>query len=236
MSKPSLIFIHGLRGNHKGLQQITDQFRDYKIYTPDLPPNHRPLKNYTSSEYAKWIINYIKENNLKNPILIGHSFGSIVSAAVAENYPDLIHKKLIFISPISKKPAKFFNFIIGPFQLLPDTLLDIIITRFLLIPMNFSLFNSSLKATKLSRQDTYSRGELVKCAKFSSKHAVSDFNFNKNLLIIAGEKDRLNSLTKTKKIAEKNHAKLIILPKSGHLINFEKPDTIAQEIKKFIGS
>lgn len=198
------------------------------------PPNHTPLKEYTSDSYADWLASYITSNNIEKPILIGHSFGSIVSAAIAAKYPNLLNDKVILIAPISEKPAKFFGKIIPTLSLLPDKFLDYVITRFLFIPNDSDLFEYSLKFTALSRQNICSKLDLIKCARFCSEHAVSDYKFNKNLLIIAGKSDRLNPLAKTKRIASEHNAILKIVPRSGHLINFEEPDTVAAEIKNFI--
>ena len=234
MNKPSLIFLHGLRGSHEGLEDITKHFSNYQIFTPDIPPNHIPLTEYTSTEYAKWLANYILDNKIDRPILIGHSFGSIISAATAEKFPELINEKLVFIAPISEKHSKFFHILIPQFQFLPDKLIDYVITRFLLIPNDRDLFKYSLKSTELSRQNIYSRLDIVKCAQFCAEHSINDFNFKKSLFIIAGKTDRLNPLTKTKNIAKKHDAILKVIPRTGHLINFEEPDLVAKEILNFI--
>ncbi|TWO99507.1 alpha/beta fold hydrolase, partial [TM7 phylum sp. oral taxon 351] len=93
--KPALLFVHGFRGNHFGLEEVITKFKDlgYPVYAPDIPPAFNTqseklptLKNFTTEGYATWIADYILDNNLDRPILIGHSMGSIIAAATAEKY------------------------------------------------------------------------------------------------------------------------------------------------------
>ena len=69
-------------------------------------------------------------------------------------------------------------------------------------------------------------------AKFSISYAISDFNFDKKAVFIAGESDKLNSQKQVKEVAKKFGVKPVFLKKSGHLINYECPVILAEEIEK----
>lgn len=233
--KPALLFVHGFRGNHFGLEEVITKFKDlgYPVYAPDIPPAFNTqseklptLKNFTAEGYATWIADYILDKNLDRPILIGHSMGSIIAAATAEKYPNLINEKIFFLSPISEHTPKFISTIIPLIAFIPNKLISFIVTKYLIGTMGKPHFKQILDTTMLCAKKFTSISDEIKAAKFSVKHAISDFNFTKTCFFIAGREDRLNHPMKTKKVAEKFNGKATFIQKSGHLINYEVPDEL----------
>lgn len=235
-TKPPLIFIHGLRGSSLGLAEIASHFPDYKVFSPDLPPfgKSRPLNSYTADTYAKFIADFITAHQLDRPILIGHSMGSIITAATATKYPHLINQKLIFLSPISTKPSKFFATLQPLSVILPSHLVDYISTRFLFIPRDKKLFKDALQLTHQCAKTYLPRRHIYKSVNFSAKNCISDFAFKNESILIAGEHDRLIPQHKTSSLAKKRGFKTIFIPDSGHLINYEVPAEVATAIRDFI--
>lgn len=234
--KPPLIFIHGLRGSPLGLAKIADSFSDYEVLSPDIPPfgKSRPFNAYTADTYADFIADFITTHQLDHPILIGHSMGSIIIASVAAKYPHLINQKLIFLSPISTKPNKFFATLQPLSVILPNHLIDYITTRFLFIPHNKKLFKDALQLTHQCAKSYLPRRHIYKSVNFSVKNCISDFTFRNEAIFIAGEHDRLISRHKTSSLAKNRGFKTIFIPDSGHLINYETPDQVATAIRDFI--
>lgn len=111
--KPTLILVHGFRGAPAGLNEIAKDLKaaGYPVHTPAIPPfaGAPELPSYTPDSYASFIAEYIREHQLNHPVLIGHSMGSIVAAAAAHKYPELIHPKLILMAPISSRTPKLFR-------------------------------------------------------------------------------------------------------------------------------
>ena len=103
----TLIFIHGYRGNHHGLEAIAGALPDFNIVIPDLPGfgKSAPFANIHSVDaYVSWLNVFVsriaKEQKLqKKPVLVGHSFGSIISAAFAAQSESISH--LVLINPVS---------------------------------------------------------------------------------------------------------------------------------------
>src|SRR5437868_8239605 len=101
-TKQTIIMIHGFRGTHHGLLLIANFLKGNRLIIPDLPGFGKgaKLKTYDLDNYVLWLHRYMKALQLKElPILLGHSFGSIICAAYAEKYPDTI-KKLVLVNPI----------------------------------------------------------------------------------------------------------------------------------------
>ncbi|MDO4759543.1 MAG: alpha/beta hydrolase [Candidatus Saccharibacteria bacterium] len=232
---PPLLFLHGFRGNHLGLEAIAKQFPGHQVHLPDIPPTGKtPLKTYDPQSYATWIANYIIEHQLDRPILIGHSMGSILAAATAAKFPELINDKIVFLSPISQKPPRFLTYLMPGLIIVPNKLIGYLVTKYLLIPKDRQLLAQTLDLTYRCYQTYTSRLDTVSAAKFSMRYAISDFNFDRTAIFIAGTTDRLNSQKQTRAVAKKYHAETIFLPDSGHLINYECPELVAEAIHNFL--
>lgn len=241
--KPTLLFVHGFRGNHFGLSDIIHNFEalGYKVYCPDIPPAFNTqdealpkLKDFTADAYATWLADYILNNKIDHPILIGHSMGSLTVAATAEKYPNLIHQKVFFLSPISEPTPKFLRPIIPLIAFVPNKLVCYIVTKYLIGTLGKKQLPRILDLTYLCAKKFTSISDEIKAAKFSVSHSISDFNFNKECYFIAGTEDKLNHQKQTKKIAEKYNAKVHFIKKSGHLINYEVPDQLSEIIQSYL--
>lgn len=241
MKKPDLLFVHGFRGNHLGMKDTIKylEAKGYKCYAPDVPPAYNTqkeklpeLSEYTADGYAKWVADYILEKKLDRPILIGHSMGSIICAATAEKYPELINDKIFFLSPICVTPPKFICNLAPLTAILPTKWIGYITTKYLLIPKDKDTLRDVLKTTYKCAEKFTSKRDSGRAAKFSISFSISDFNFKKNAVFIAGESDKLNSQKQIKEVAKKFGVKPTFLKKSGHLINYECPVVLAEEIEK----
>ena len=102
--KPTLIFIHGMRGNHHGLVDLARYMRnEYNVLVPDIPGSgdRAELKNKTNDGYADWLHQYIAAQKFtQKPIIIGHSMGSILTSNFIRKYPNDIDQRVIYLSPI----------------------------------------------------------------------------------------------------------------------------------------
>jgi pimeloyl-ACP methyl ester carboxylesterase len=237
--KPPILFIHGFRGSPVGnLEAVAILRKDFEVHNPKIPPTGKNnlLPEYTSDSYADFIAQYIKQHKLKKPVLVGHSMGSIIAAATIEKYPDLVNNKAVLVSPISHKVNRLFRSLQTLVFFLPADLISYITTRFLFVPYDKALFRKALLLTKQSASLITNKRALFKSASFSASYAVTDYNpRDKEIMMIAGAKDRLMPIKFTKDFAQKNHTQLKIVQNAGHLINYENPAAIAEYIKDFIG-
>lgn len=237
MKKQDLIIMHGFRGAPDGVKKLASYFPDnmYNVYTPAVPPvNGNPLEKYDADHYAKFLADFIDSHKLKKPIVVGHSMGSIVAAATAEKYPDKINDKLVLMSPISSKPAKFFAMLTPLSVILPNRIISHITTRYLFIPHDKKLYKEAVRLTYLCGSKYPSKKEIFKSAIFSANTAISDFHFSKQTFFISGETDRLVPRKKTISLAKLIGAKTDYIPNTGHLINYEAPETTAKKIRAFL--
>lgn len=237
----TLILLHGFRGAPAGLSTIAEDLRaaGYEVHTPPVPPfaGAPALKAYTPDTYADYFAHLIQSQTLDRPLIIGHSMGSIVAAALADRYPRLIHPKLILLSPISTQPAPFFARLTTLPAYLPGRLTDFVTTTYLHLPASGANFHHILSLTHTcSHHCPPHRQDLIAAAKFSAQYAISDFRLKQDVLLIAGAHDRLIPRSETEALATQLRAKLRLLPRTGHLHNYEFPHLTAALIQSFIQS
>ncbi len=237
-TNPPIIFVHGFRGSPAGLTDIAKCFKDYKTHTPDIPPfgKSKSLDDYSLKTYVDFIKKYIEKNNIKKPVLIGHSMGSIIVAATAHFYPELLNEKLILLAPISKKPPKAIASLQPLSVILPRKTVDKITTDYLFVPRKEKeIYKKAIDITHECSKTNATKKEVLKAAKFSTKHSVAEFDLNKKILFLSGEKDRLIKKSKTIEVARKYpDAKIVFLENTGHLLNYEAPEKVASIIQDFL--
>lgn len=237
--KPPLVLIHGFRGAPAGLGAIAMELErnGFETYSPKIPPfaGAGELFDYNPHTYADYIASYIAENHLEKPILIGHSMGSIIAAATASLHPEIVHDKLYFLSPISKRPPLTIRLISPTAAYLPRSIVDLITTRYLFVPHDYELFKEVLRLTKLC-STTYppKKSAISKATHFSTNYTTADFELQQQVIVIAGEHDRLIDRQATETLAEKLRAELEFLPNTGHLHNYEQPQATAQAILRHL--
>lgn len=103
-SKDTLVFLHGWGQNIEMMKPVADPFsEDFDIVIIDLPghgSSEEPTSVYTVYDFVDCVKNLLDSLKIKNPILIGHSFGGKTSLLYASMY-DV--KKLILFAPSYKK-------------------------------------------------------------------------------------------------------------------------------------
>lgn len=107
-SNKNIIYLHGWGQNIEMMMPIAKPFSDkYNILIIDLPGfglSEEPKEAWTLYDYADMVNSFVKDLNMNNPILIGHSFGGKISICYALKYKT---KKLVLLaSPFEKKITK----------------------------------------------------------------------------------------------------------------------------------
>lgn len=100
---PTLVLIHGFRGDHHGLQLIGDALPEFRIVIPDLPAfgSSTPWRQGVRSidDYTRWLRAFLQATGTTDAVVVGHSFGSIV---VAHALTGKRNTPIVLINPISQ--------------------------------------------------------------------------------------------------------------------------------------
>lgn len=106
--KTTLVFLHGWGQNIQMMEPLANGFeKDFNILIVDLPgfgKSEEPHNTWTVYDYADCINELIKSLNIKDVILLGHSFGGKISLIYASKYK--VNKLIVFASPFCKEIKK----------------------------------------------------------------------------------------------------------------------------------
>ena len=96
-----IILLHGWGQNIDMMKPLGDNFQDkFRITILDLPgfgESDEPHETWTIDKYELLLEEFIKELNIKKPIVIGHSFGGRLAIRYSARNP--IEKLVLFGSP-----------------------------------------------------------------------------------------------------------------------------------------
>lgn len=104
----TLVFLHGWGQNIEMMKMVADPFEEENdIIIVDLPgygKSEEPTRVYTVYDYVECIKSLLDSLKVKNPSLIGHSFGGKISLLYASKYD--VHKLVLLASPFKKEIEK----------------------------------------------------------------------------------------------------------------------------------
>ena len=94
----TFVLVHGSWHDNRAWQPVIDRLeqKGHKVYAPTVAghaPNDR--KDVTHADCVRSVVDFIKASDVRDFILVGHSFGGTVIQAVAELVPDRI-RRMVF--------------------------------------------------------------------------------------------------------------------------------------------
>ncbi|OIV43408.1 alpha/beta fold hydrolase [Flavobacterium johnsoniae] len=96
--KQAIIFIPGFASSGEVWNETRTAFeKDFTCYTLTMAgfAGVKPQPNPSFENWKTEIANYIKDNKIEKPILVGHSMGGGLTLAIAADYPELIGKIVV---------------------------------------------------------------------------------------------------------------------------------------------
>lgn len=253
----TVIFIHGYRGNHHGLEAIAGALPDFNVIIPDLPGFGQSTEfadEHSIENYVTWLAKFIEQLNLvQEPVLLGHSFGSIICSAFAASSDSI--ELLILENPVSAPALKGPN---APLTKIAQSFFALAGT----LPLNRALWllkswpmvrGMSIVMTKswnkqlrqwihqqhdANFNDFASRRVAIEGYNASISHDVSEYaaRFTVPTLLIIGARDDITSPKQQYSMAKliKPFCKVVEHAGVGHLTHYEIPEAVAADIRAFI--
>jgi pimeloyl-ACP methyl ester carboxylesterase len=255
---PTLLVIHGFRGDHHGLELVVDQLPGYRVIAPDLPGfgESEPLAsgNHDIEGYTRFLHSLAGALELgPQTYILGHSFGSIVVSHYLAAQPGSF-RAAILVNPISEPalqgPKAIASRLAGFYYLagakLPERLgLGLLRNRVIVRAMSMMMAKTrdpQLRSYIHAQHDSYfsafaNRRVVLEAFRASSSADVAQVAGQLDLpvLLIAGERDDIGSVPSQRKLAAAiPGARLEVIPAVGHLIHYETPAPAAAYIRDFI--
>jgi len=253
---PVIVMVHGFRGTHHGLDLIAKKLSDYMVVVPDLPGfgETKPMSDeHSITNYAGWLNKFIKDLNLSTPpILLGHSFGSIITSHYAMEHPASI-SKLILVNPIGapalKGPKAIMSRLALVYYWLGSKLPEPIATSLLSAkPIVFIMSNTMAKTPDKELRNFIHNQHFTHFSSFTNRQVVAEAfdasirntvrdvaqNITVPTLLVAGDLDDITPIKKQHELFRLfPTAEMEVIKGVGHLTHYETPDAVATAIKKF---
>ncbi len=253
---PVIVMVHGFRGTHHGLDLIAGHLDNYRIIVPDIPGfgETAPLESIHSIDnYVEWLHSFMIELNLsKPPLLLGHSFGSIIVSDFASKYPELI-EKLILVNPIGSPALQGPRSIMTRLALLyywfGRKLPEKPATKLLSLKPIVMIMTNAMTKTKdkkikryihdqhFSHFSSFTNNKIVsETFSASVSNTVRDFahKISTPTLLIAGDIDDITPIEKQYELLKMfKNAKIEVINNVGHLTHYETPELVAKSIIDF---
>ncbi|MBJ7433769.1 MAG: alpha/beta hydrolase [Microbacteriaceae bacterium] len=251
----TLVFIHGFRGDHHGLQLFADALPEYRILIPDIPAFGKsstwPTGLSSIDDYGRWLRAFLAATHSANNVVLGHSFGSVV---VANALGGARKTPIVLVNPISQRaltgPKRIAAalaalwYAVG--RVLPERLGSAWLGNPLFVRvMSEMLTKSRNPALRRWIHDQHARyfssysdrDSLVAAFTVSTTSTVADYaaQVHAPVLLIVADRDDITPLDAQRAIRQDFlDAELRVLEGVGHLVHYEKPIETAAAIREFL--
>lgn len=252
-----LLLIHGLGSNAKGwLKNIPALAAKQRVIAVDLPGYGRSDKgyyDYSMEFYAQVLAEFLAELNVGKAVFIGHSMGGQIALTTALDYPESV-EKLVLISP-----AGFERFTEGEGDWMVGAVTEEFVhdtpIRNIDVNLRSNFYDTPADAEFMITDRIAVRGadDFSDYCYAVSRNVAAMINgpvwdkldqISQPTLIMFGENDGLipnpylhGGFTHEVASIGRNtipNNQLIIFPKCGHFVQFEKFDQTNEAILKFI--
>lgn len=237
MNTSVIVILHGWGLSGSSYLPLRQEFSKlgYRMYTPDLPGfGQTDIPKYPLSlrDYAQFLYEYLNDQRIDPPILIGHSFGGRVALKYNELYPNRVRALILSgtpgFTPIPKKKLALFIVLakIGGFlfQLPPLSLFQDQVRRwyyYVVGAKEFFRAEGSMRQTfkNIVEEDLVTSMEQV----------------NVPCLLLWAERDVIVPPS----IAERMHrviagSALVIIPDADHGVPYKQPSEFTLYVKRFL--
>jgi pimeloyl-ACP methyl ester carboxylesterase len=249
----TLVVCHGYRGDHHGLEPVIARLPGVRIVSPDLPGfgASTPMTEeaHSIAGYARWFTAFVRAMDLDRAVVLGHSFGSIITThAVAAG---LLPPALILLNPIASDPHRVGGYGIarlyyGAARRMPERLGRALLASPLIVTvMSRTLVKTPDRALRRWIHQEHHRYFSA----FSDVRTVAE-GFDASVsaqvgdvaagvtvptLLIAGAVDHIAPLAGAQQTVTRfPDGRLVVLPGVGHLIHYEAAEGAAEAISEFL--
>lgn len=251
----TVLAVHGFRGEHHGLEPVVAQLPDVRFLMPDLPGFGEsapiPGRAHDLDLYADWLRGFA-DAVAPGAVVLGHSFGSIVSSAAVGR--GLETPRLILVNPIGA-PAlegprgiltRLAVFYYWAGAALPKPVGDALLRSGIVVRVMSTSMTKSKDADMRrfvhDQHDTYfsrfaDRDVLHDAFVTSVSHDVRAFapQIEVPTLLVAAVQDDITPIEAERHLATLfSDAVLVEIDGVGHLIHYETPEPAAAAIRDFL--
>jgi pimeloyl-ACP methyl ester carboxylesterase len=250
----NLVLVHGYRGDHHGLEAFAGGLTDFNVYSPDLPGFGTSAAlnvEHSLNSYADWFKAFLQEIKLENPLVVGHSFGTLVVSATEAKLG--LFEKIVLVNPVaggrivgvSKLLMEFVKFYYWVAHIVPEVMGNRMTKTYLLVD-SMSAYTTKSKDKTLRKWvkeqhrthfNSFANSQVVwEAYVASTENVVTPYvkEIHKPVLLIAAELDEITPVSAVYEFARTmDHAEVYEIKGCGHLVHYEAADEAIDVINKF---
>lgn len=253
----TIVVVHGFRGDHHGLEPVVAELEGYHVVSPDLPgfgaSGPLPAHPHDIDGYAAWLTAFVARLGLDEPpVVLGHSFGSIVaSAALAAG---LGARRVVLVNPIGAPALEGPRGVMTRLAVLyyragaalPERLgFGLLRNRLIVRVMSVTMAktrDAGLRRWIHDQHDRYfsafgDRDVVLQAFRASVSHDVREYagGIAQPVLLIAAERDDITPIAAQHALRERfADARLEVIDGVGHLIHYEAPAAAGAAVRDFL--
>jgi pimeloyl-ACP methyl ester carboxylesterase len=254
----TVVIAHGYRGDHHGLEPVIALLPEVRFVSPDLPGFgvSTPMTQapHSIAGYARWLGGFLDALDLRQAVLLGHSFGSMITTYAID--AGLTPPALILINPISTDPhrggGRLMNALTRVYyktaRRLPERMGRGLLGNWAVVQV-MSVMLAKTPDPELRRwiheeHHRYFNGfsdprTVAEAFDASLSTDVTRYagSLTMPVLVIAGQDDEIAPAPgQYAFVAQLPDAELVMLDHVGHLIHYEQPQAAADALRRFLGS
>ncbi len=254
---PTIVLIHGFRGDHHGLELFACALSEYTVIVPDLPGfgSSSPFESedHTIEEYGTWLRSFLEHTGTVNAPVLGHSFGSIVVSCGLRGPRTA---PIVLVNPIAQPALEGPNRIATQVASLWYEIgaripvkqgLAMLSWPFMVRAMSVLMAKTKDKPLRRwihAQHDMYFSSFMDRSALLGAYYAsvtanVGQFaaDISAPTLLIAAELDDITPVSVQHDLSTKfPRAQIHVIPGSGHLVHYEEPILVAQHIREYLAT
>lgn len=247
-----LLLIHGL-GAHRGtwddvLPRLSSQYRVYRVDLKGFGRSPKPLdEHYSLVDQAVCVRELVAELGLTKLVLIGHSLGGAVSLVLAAQAPSLVSRLVLLAAPayVSDTPLALRLVRYRPMQWLLKKLPVSWILPFVVYRVyeNWAVLTQErLRSYREPLDSAGARHAVIQTALCTAPERIEELSgrhadVTSPTLLIWGARDAIIPVSTGSRLTEElPDARLVVIPRCGHVPQEERPDQTVESILSFLSS
>jgi len=223
------LILHGWGSNSDRWVDVAKKISEkgFKVIVPDLPgfgKSDALLMPWNTNKYIDWLEKFVKELNLGEYYLMGHSFGGALASKMSVKHVQDI-KKLFLVSAACvrrKTNTKKFSAVLAK-----------IVKLFYFIPY-YPLIRKAIYKFIIRKSDYVYVEGIMKSTYLNV--VAEDLSFHLAFIrvptiIIWGDKDDYTPISEGYFIEKQiKKSKIIVIPGAGHDLNRKQPEIVAEKV------